>query len=168
MAVEPQMPVNTVEVAYRGQKVNLDNYPSKDKLPNARDLQDRYKIPTRNIDYEPEEIDFTDLLALNTEISKLRVRVHQVRNDYKKAKRISTHLKWVYESSKKRDFIQLSSGTEKIRDAVAEIMNEDKYTEFIVADTLATELKDMSSALRTELDALKELSNNLRRQIDLK
>jgi len=46
-------------------------------------------------------------------------------------------------------------------------MNQDAYTEYLVADTLANELSDMSRVLRTELDALKEISNNQRRQIDI-
>jgi hypothetical protein len=132
------------------------------------DLQAKYNIPTRNIDYEPEaDVDFHDLNNINIEIVRLRVRIHQVRNDFKKAKRIAVHLKYVYEQEKKRIWIQLSGGSEKTREAMAEIMTQDSYTEFLVGDVLANELADMSRVLRTELDALKEISNNQRRQIDI-
>lgn len=165
---EPQMPVNTVDIAYRGQKVDLENYPEKSGLPKAVNIQQQYKVPTRNIDYEPDaEVDFSDLANINRELTNLRIRIHQVRNDYKTAKRVATHLKYVYEQGKKRSWIQLSGGTEKTREAIAEIMNQDAYTEYLVADTLANELSDMSRVLRTELDALKEISNNQRRQIDI-
>lgn len=165
---EPQLPVNTVSVAYRGQTVNLDEFPSKQGLPKAVDVQGKYKIPTRHVDYEPSaDIDLSDLTNINREIIQLRIRIHQTRNDYKKAKRTVTHLKYVYEQEKKRIWIQLSGGDAKLREALAEVMTEDSYSEFLVAQTIMDELDGLSRTLRTELDALKELSNNQRRQIDI-
>jgi hypothetical protein len=73
----------------------------------------------------------------------------------------------VYEQEKKRIWIQLSGGSEKTREAMAEIMTQDAYTEFLVANVIADEMAEMSRVLRTELDALKEISNNQRRQIDI-
>jgi hypothetical protein len=165
---EPQLPVNTVTAAYRGQQINLEDYPAKNRLPQAGEIQERYKMPIRNIDYEPDEdVDFSDLANINLEINKLRIRIHQVRNDYKKAKRITVHLKYMYEQEKKRIMIQVTGASEKIKEAMADIMVQDSYTEFLVADTLCNELAEMSRVLRTELDALKEISNNQRRVIDI-
>lgn len=167
---EPQMPVNTVNIAYRGQKVNVDEYPVRTGLPKSADLQQKFAVPTRNLDYEPpayEEVDLSDLQNINRELIGLRIRIHQVRNDYKKARRIATHLKYVYEQQKKHIWIQLSGGSEKTREAMAEMMTQDAYGEFLVANIVADELNEMSRTLRTELDALKEVSNNQRRQIDI-
>ncbi|MNG31352.1 hypothetical protein D3C84_1171300 [compost metagenome] len=50
---------------------------------------------------------------------------------------------------------------------MADMMCQDAYTEYLVAQTVADEMKDMSTTLRIELDALKEISNNQRRQIDI-
>jgi hypothetical protein len=165
---EPQEPVNTVNLAFRGQKVKLDEYPERTKLPRASDIQEKYGVPSRNGDYEPDhDVDFSDLNNINRELIKLRIRIHEVRNDFKKAKRASTHAKYVYEQEKKRIWIQLSGGSEKTREAMAEIMTQDAYTEFLVANVIADEMAEMSRVLRTELDALKEISNNQRRQIDI-
>ena len=165
---EPQMPVNTVAIAYRGQKVDMEQYEPRTQLPKSADMQQKYKIPSRHMDYEPDvSIDFTDLQNINREIVNLRIRLHQVRNDYKHAKRVATHLKYVYENKKKFIWIQLSGGSDKTRESMAEMMCQDEYTEYLVAQTVADEMKDMSATLRTELDALKEISNNQRRQIDI-
>lgn len=165
---EPQMPVNTVSIAYKGQKIDMEQYPPRQGLPKSADVQKKYGVVARHMDYEPEaDIDFTDLQNINQEILKLRIRLHQVRNDYKMAKRVATHLKYVYESQKKYTWIQLSGGSDKTRESMAEMMCQDQYTEYLVAQTVADEMKDMSAALRVELDALKEISNNQRRQIDI-
>lgn len=165
---EPQMPVNTVSIAYRGQKVDMEQYPPRQGLPKSADVQNKYGIQGRHMDYEPDtSIDFTDLQNINKEIVNLRIRLHQVRNDYKKAKRVATHLKYVYESEKKFIWIQLSGGSDKTRESMADMMCQDAYTEYLVAQTVADEMKDMSTTLRIELDALKEISNNQRRQIDI-
>lgn len=165
---DPQNPVNTINLAFKGQKVDIDNYPEKKGLPKVRDIQEKNKMLIRNIDYEPDlTVDLSDLNNLNIEINGLRLRIHQARKDYKLAKRVATLAKYTYEQEKKRTWIQLSGGSEKTREAMAEIMCQDTYTEFLVAQTIADELKDFSATLRTELDALKELSNNQRRQIDL-
>lgn len=162
------MPVNTVGIAYRGQKVDMENYPPRGGLPKAADVQQKYGVHGRHMDYEPDvSVDFSDLQNINKEIVNLRIRLHQVRNDYKKAKRVATHLKYVYESEKKFIWIQLSGGSDKTRESMAEMMCQDQYTEFLVAQTVADEMKDMSTTLRIELDALKEISNNQRRQIDI-
>lgn len=164
---EPQLPVNTVSIAYRGQKIDMEQYPPRKGLPQSSEVQGKYGVNGRHIDYEPTDIDFTDLQNINKELVNLRIRLHQTRNDYKKAKRVATHLKYVYESEKKFIWIQLSGGSDKTRESMAEMMCQDAYTEFLVAQTIADEMKDMSAALRVELDALKEISNNQRRQIDI-
>lgn len=165
---EPQMPVNTVSIAFKGQKVDMEKYPPRKGLPKSADIQAKYKMQTRHMDYEPDtSIDFTDLQNINNEILHLRIRLHQVRNDYKQAKRVATHLKYVYENEKKFIWIQLSGGSDKTREGLAEMMCQDAYTEYLVAQTIADEMKDMSTTLRIELDALKEISNNQRRQIDI-
>jgi hypothetical protein len=162
------MPVNTVSIAFKGQKVDMENYPPRKALPKSADVQQKYGINGRHMDYEPDaDIDFTDLQNINRELVNLRIRLHQVRNDYKKAKRVATHLKYVYESEKKFIWIQLSGGSDKTRESLAEMMCQDTYTEYLVAQTVADEMKDMSATLRIELDALKEISNNQRRQIDI-
>lgn len=165
---EPQMPVNTVGIAFKGQRVDMEQYPPRAGLPKSADVQQKYGIQTRHMDFEPDvSVDFSDLQNINKEIVHLRVRLHQVRNDYKKAKRVATHLKYVYESKKKFIWIQLSGGSDKTRESMAEMMCQDEYTELLVAQTISDEMKDMSTSLRIELDALKEISNNQRRQIDI-
>jgi hypothetical protein len=76
---EPQEPVNTVNLAFRGQKVKLDEYPERTKLPRASDIQEKYGVPSRNGDYEPDhDVDFSDLNNINRELIKLRIRMKSV------------------------------------------------------------------------------------------
>lgn len=162
--VEPQLPVNTAKIAYKGKAINLNEIEAKKNLPNAKDIT----VVSEFKDYEPSNmIDMNDLREVNREILNLRMRLHRLRKEYDKASRIALQAKFQYEQDKKRVLIGLSGGSDKQREAIAEIMCEELLAKSIVATAVSQELANHSRDTRTELDALKEISNNLRKQIDL-
>jgi hypothetical protein len=164
---EPQLPVNNTKIAYRGQQFNLDNYP-RVQLPKSSSLEEKYNFSEQGLDYKPSiDLDPEDLKQLNKELIDLRIRLHEIRNQYRKARRVASFLKWQFDQEKKRALIQITGMDAKQREAVAEIMCQNSYSEWIVANTVADELNDMSRSLRIELDALREMCYNARRQIDL-
>lgn len=160
---EPQMPISTAKIAYKGKPVNIADLEKRHPLPKSEDIT----IISEYKNYEPAPIDVSDLNAISKEISALRIRIHKLRKELEKANRIAAQAKYQYEQEKKRILIGLSGGSDKQREAVAELMSEELLSKAIVAQTVAQELQAHSRDIRYELDALRELSNNLRKQIDL-
>jgi hypothetical protein len=162
--VEPQLPVTTAKIAYRGKSINFAELEERKSLPNAKDIT----IVSEFKDYEPSNlIDMNDLREVSREIMNLRMRLHRIRKEFDKANRIALQAKFVYEQEKKRVVIGLSGGSDKQREAIAELMCEELLGKSIVCQAVSQELANHSRDTRIELDALKEISNNLRKQIDL-
>jgi threonine synthase len=160
---EPQNPVNTIKLAYRGQAINIEDL-KEATLPTPSSVT----ITSQYQDYRPsEDVDFTDLSNVTKEIIALRVRLHGIRIELKTAKRNALKAKWTYEKEKKRVWIGITGGSDKSREAVAELMTEQLMTDSLIASAVADEISQHNRDLRMDLDALKEISNNLRRQIDL-
>lgn len=162
---EPQRPVQTTGLALDGQAVKVTDFTEQ---PASLPAPTSVTVPSRWESYEPAaDIDHTDLAAVTGELSQLRYRLHQVRIELKNAERNVTRHRYTYEAQKKRYMVRLSGGSAAEREAMAELLCEDLYTNYIVASTVAKEIANHSRDIRTDLDTLKEISNNLRRQIDL-
>ena len=160
---EPQNPIAVVNLAYKGQKINLDDYPQA-----ALPIPSHVTTVSKWADFEPDaDIDYTDLANVTKSIIDLRIRLHQVRKELTVAKRMALKAKYNYEQQKKRIWIGITGGSDKSREAAAELMTESLQGDYLVASAVADEIMQHSRDIRTELDALKEISNNLRRQIDL-
>lgn len=160
---DPQNPVSTIKLAYKGQAINLDDLPGS-VLP----APGKVSIVSEYENYQPDvDVDFTDLSNVTREIIALRIRLHRIRIELKAAKRKALQAKWVYEKEKKRVWIGITGGSDKSREAAAELMTEQLMTDSLVASAVADEITQHNRDLRMDLDALKEISNNLRRQIDL-
>jgi hypothetical protein len=161
---DPQKPVKTVGMALLGQALNMDEIKTQPSLPKAESVT----IVSAWEMYQPsQDIDYTDLASINRELVQLRIRLNQIRIEMRKADRYSTQARWNYEGKKKRLLISLSGGTEKTREAAAELLCEEEYSNYLVALNVAKEIQQHNRDLRAELDLLKEVSNNLRRMIDL-
>lgn len=160
---DPQMPVTTAKIAYQGKAINMADYTKKHPLPKAEDIT----IVSEYSNYEPVDIDMSDLREINKEINSLRIRIHRLRKELDKANRKALAAKYHYEQEKKRVLIGLSGGSDKQREAIAELMAEELLSKAIVCQAVASEIQQHSRDTRNELDALKEISNNLRKQIDL-
>lgn len=160
---DPQRPVKETNLALHGQIINIDNIPSFSlPAPGTVSVISEYDA------YEPsDDIDYTNLSSINQELSSLRVRLHRVRKELKNAERAALRLKYDYDQQKKRTWIGISGGSDKSREAMAELICEESYSKYLVAATVAKEISQHSRDIRLELDTLRELSNNLRRQIDL-
>lgn len=162
---DPQLPIKTTNLAFNGKSILVDEV-VKDTLvlPNPGavvGLSNAEKDPTS------EQIDYTDLATVNSQLVALRNQFFLSRKDLKAANRAVVRTKWAYEGAKKRNIIQISGGTEKTREAAAELMSEKEYGDFLVAQQVAKEVESYHRDLKAELDLLKEISNNLRRLIDL-
>jgi hypothetical protein len=161
---EPQNPIVTTGMALAGKPLLLTDIP---ETPVALRVISTTASATFSNYMPPEDIDYGDLVSINRELVQLRIRLNTVRQELRTAEREVIRTKHAYNALKRRTLIGLSGGTEKSREAAAELLSEREYTDFLVADSIAKELTQHNRDLRIELDALKELSNNLRRLIDL-
>lgn len=152
-------------MAYDGRPVLLENILEKNlTIPSPA----RVSVESKHMNYEPlQTVDYHDLRNINKEIEDLLLRLHQVRQEMSVAERAIIRTRLAYDQALRREIIRTTGGTEKMRQAWAEMQCEELYTEFLVATQVAKEIQQMSRDARTQLDGLKELSNNIRRQIDI-
>lgn len=162
---DPQLPVKTTGLALNGKMILVDEV-VKDQI--SLPAPGQVVGPVGN-DENPEtyDVDYTDLAQVNKQLIAVRTRLFLSRRDLKTANRAVVKTKWAYESVKKRYIIQVSGGTEKTREAAAELMAEKEYGDFLVAQQVAKEVEAYHRDLKSDIDLLKEISNNLRRLVDL-
>jgi len=161
---DPQRPLKTTGLAMNGQAVTTDQFDKTTPLPQPKDVS----IVSQYERYQPsEDIDYSDLAAVNAELIALRIRSNRIRMEVKQAERQALKAKYIYESQKKRVLISLSGGSAGEREAMAELLCEEAYGDFLVTAMVAREITQHNRDLRTDLETLREISNNLRRLIDL-
>ncbi len=164
---DPQQPVKVTNMAMNGQALKTEEVIKPvTQLPVPGDVVRLSPVAVEN-EAPDTTIDYTDLASVNAELVKLKTKFFLVRKDLKAAQRAETRFFWAYESAKKRNLIQITGGTEKTREGAAELLAETEYGQYLVARQVAKEVANLHRDLKSELDLLKELSNNLRRLIDL-
>lgn len=148
-------------IAYGGRPVNIDlNSPNPSSPSWPQDNYDDMYCPD-------EEVDYTDLSALNRDINRTRSMVFRVKNRLQVARRAEVEASDRYRRALNMQMIGLSGGTVDKRKAVAELATEDLYTELLVAQTVVKDITNLSYTLSRELDTLKTLSDNLRKQMSI-
>ena len=148
-------------VALRGSLVNMSDYDKESPFPGwpSFNNDDNY-IPD-------EEADFTDLSLLNRQINRTRSMLFRVKNELANARRDEVQAAIAYRQAFNRAFLGLSGGTEAIRKTMAEVMTEDLYSELMIAQNIVKEQTSLSYNVSKELDTLKTLSDNLRKQMSI-
>ncbi len=123
--------------------------------------------PTEDELYIPEEIDFTDLSNLNREINRARSRSFRVKNQLGYARQHETEVTERYRRAFNRALVSVSGSSAEQRKAFAEIGVESLYSEVLIAQGVVKELTSLSYAVSKDLDVLKTISDNLRKQLSL-
>lgn len=157
---EPQIPEKNLSgISYRGQQIEADSLRHV-PLPRAEDITVTSTVET----YVPEEVDFFDIQAINRGMLNARRRLHIIRNELRKASRVAIGARYQYESEKKRKLVALSGGDSKTREALADLMTEELQGKAIVAEQVVKEITQHSRDIRTEVEVLVSVANNLRRE----
>ena len=148
----------STSMAYRGKPVDI-NYDATTSFDWGNQYHD---------DFEPYQgTDYNDLRHLNQELIKTVRSSDQVKRALNEARRQETEAQGKYRTEYNRCLIGLSGGTEASRKAVAEVMCESLYSEYLVAQALVEELKNNYFSLKNYLDVLNTLSNNMRAEMRL-
>lgn len=148
-------------VALAGSPVDLSDFDVPAPFPS-------WPIGLPDDDYIPqEEADYGDLAVINRDINRARAMSFRVKNRLAIARHLETEVGDRYRKAFNRQMIGLSGGTEAQRKAIAEVNTEHIYSEYLVAQSVVKDLTNLSYTVSRDLDTLKTLSDNLRKQMSI-
>lgn len=114
-----------------------------------------------------EDFDFSDIHAVNQAINIARRRLFQATQELKHYQQEAAKAKYEWKSAVNRALVVMSGGTEKTRQAMAEIQTEDEYSAYLVAELAADSALTFLRSTRSDLDALMNVSHNVRAQMQV-
>lgn len=148
-------------MAYQGKPVGSE-------LPQTNSFPAWPQHKHRDDEFHPdEELDFSDLSDLNREINRARARSYRVKDGLADARREETEAQEEYRKAYNRALVGISGGSAETRKAMAEIATEDLYSNMLIKQTIAKELTNLSYTVSRDLDTLKTISDNLRKQLSI-
>lgn len=147
-------------IAYRGQRVSPSAYDHATPIdPHA------FRSFPDDVPIVDEDFDFNDLLGVNKEIIRTRRRLYAATQEMKKSQRLEVQAKVAYNRKHAVTLIGLSGGTEKVRQAIADLESEEEYSTYLIAQQVSNEWTNMMRTLKADLDTLAGISHNIRAQI---
>lgn len=126
-------------------------------------------------DYIPEEVlisesgqltDYNDMRAVNLAIDKLRIAMYKTADHVKEAERRAASSKLTYEREFNRSYLLSEGKTDGVRRAIAQIKTEDLENKWRTRDMIVRELNSRLRLMSVELDALKTLAFNMRKELE--
>lgn len=148
-------------LAMGGKPIDINDYNEPAPFPSwPTGMPDDLYVPQ-------EEADYYDLSKINKDINHARAMSFRVKNRLALARHHETEIGDKYRRAYNRQIISISGGTEAQRKAQAEINTEDIYSDYLVAQAVVKDLTNLSYAVSRDLDTLKTLSDNLRKQMSI-
>jgi hypothetical protein len=114
-----------------------------------------------------EDIDYSDLDAVNKDLLRLRIRLNRVRRAMRQASREAVEAKLAYHRALRRALVQQSGGTAETRRATAELLCEDLEADMVMKLQVADEFVSVFRAVRDDVENAKTVAYNLRALINL-
>lgn len=143
-------------------EVQLSEFNAKINLP------DFYQWKINQIyEYDSQVNDYESMEELSKSISKARTalfRLNDKINEYERKERVA---KLEYERKYRREYLKSTEKTETAKRTRAELKCEELENEWIKNEQLTKELNRMAFAVRTELQTLQTIANNLRQQLKM-
>lgn len=163
---EPQKAVTVTSIALQGRKVDMNNVPAV-ALPKREEVAQKYQLNVDLLAYEGGSVDYHDLLNIMSAQNRILNSLHQLRKEYDRAVFVVASLKTTFDQKKNRLFLQMTGGSDKTREALAELMCQKELNDYIVSKAIADELNRLRSALAEEAKQLENIGNNVRSQMKL-
>lgn len=143
-------------MAFRGQAITIDyNAPA---FPSWGTPYEDDFVPYQGSDYR-------ELVQINRDLIRNVEESYRVKHLLNKARRDETEKKENYRREYNRALVGLSGSTAETRKAAAEIKCEELYSEVLMASAIVEELKNNSYTIKTSIEVLNTLSNNLRAEM---
>lgn len=117
-------------------------------------------------DYE-NSFDFEDIHSLNKEIYNVSRALYVVTEKLNTADRMAVRLSHKYERKYRQLYLTMDGKTESIKKAKSEMECEDDYEQVLIYKQVVKELERSANVLRSHLQTLQALSNNIRQQLRL-
>ena len=126
-------------------------------------------------DYVPEETlisesgqlaDYNDMRAVNLAIDKLRIAMYKTNEHLKDAERRAMESKLVYDRQYNRFYLTAEGKTESIKRAIAAVKSEEFENKMHTRAFVVQEMKRRLRLMTVELDALKTIAFNMRKEIE--
>lgn len=108
------------------------------------------------------DIDYSDLVAINRDLQRLRARTNRVRREMRRAQREAIEAKLVYQRALRRALVQQTGGSAESRKAAAELMCEDLEADVMMKQQVADEFSTLFRAVRDDVENAKVVAYNLR------
>lgn len=118
-------------------------------------------------DYEKELVDYHSLEQLEKSIQAARKAVFLINDKINEYERKEKEAKIAYDRSYRREYLSSVEKTETAKRARAELKCEELENEWLTMEQLKNELVRMSFSMKTELQTLQTISNNLRQQLKM-
>ena len=152
-------------IAYDGAVLNTNELPDIKPLPKYKDMN--INIGKVDANQYVQEVDSYTVEDINRKIDEARINIIQATNLMHQASRKVNETKMAYSAAQSRAILKTSGATESIRKAAADIQVEEQYGEYLVAQQAESYLKSLLQGLRSNLDALTQISHNIRAQINI-
>lgn len=112
-------------------------------------------------------VDFTTFEEFDAAFQNSRRALFAVTDKINKAEREAKKAKVAYDRAWKRTFLESTEKTDAMKRARADIKCEELENEWLKWSQVAEELNRMAFALRTEINSMNTVANNLRAQLKL-
>lgn len=143
-------------MAFRGQAISIDyNTPP---FPEWGTPYEDDFVPYQGNDYR-------ELAQINRDLIRNVHESYRIKHLLNMARRDETEKKENYRREYNRALVGLSGATAETRKAAAEIKCEELYSEVLMASAVVEELKNNSFTIKTSIEVLNTLSNNLRAEM---
>lgn len=112
-------------------------------------------------------IDYSDLVALNKDLQRLRVRMAKIRREMRRSAREATEAKLKYQRSLRRALVQQTGGSAESRKASAELLCEELEADMVMKSQVADEYNTLFRSVRDDVENAKVVAYNLRALMSL-
>lgn len=116
-------------------------------------------------DYHAQVMDYESLEQLGQAITKARAGLFALTDKINEYERLEREAKLLYDRTYRREYLTAMEKTESAKRARAELKCEELENEWIKYHQLKEELVRMSFTMKTELQTLQTIANNLRQQL---
>lgn len=133
------------------------------EIPNASPLPEWGSTEVQDWqDGADGSVDYSDLVALNRDLQKLRIRMAKIRREMRRSAREATEAKLTYQRALRRALVQQSGGSAESRKASAELMCEDLEADMVMKLQVADEYNTLFRSVRDDVENAKVVAYNLR------
>lgn len=114
-----------------------------------------------------EQIDYSDLAAVNRDLAAQRIRLNRVRRQLRAASREAVEARLKYSRELRRQLVQQSGGSAEMRKAAAELACEDLEADAVMKEQVAAEYNTLFRSVRDDIENVKVIAYNLRSLMNL-